>query len=473
MEYLAGGSLKELIDAIGPLSEECIATVMRSLLRGIDYVHKGRKLHRDIKAANILLSSSGEVKLADFGVAGQMTATLRQRNTFVGSPFWMAPEVIRQSSYDEKADIWSIGITAIELATGLPPYANEHPYRALFLIPKNDPPTLADPKFSKSFKSFVDACLRKMPHDRETAERLLNQPFLKKARPGCIKECLKQKQSALGTANLSVHGTLASSNAQGEGMGMIDSSVSDRKHATRPSKELLEQWEFGSLDDSFMLKQADVLSGGNDTDSNDIPTRTDNITEPEQDQTHATLALNNGDISSLHDKSSLTEEGDLSSFVSTPEVAVASVTVSPASRPESRTQQATYKTPEPEPEPVSPCARSAVLSDLVLPVICHLRDNFAICSEPGSEILSSLGCLEVAFVDAESSLSGITATLIESLFKEALTTKSPEVRQILVRALQQRDDSSSGTMGNFKERRRTASNLAIGNSSLKNTKDAS
>jgi len=150
-------------------------------LKGLNHLHEKQRIHRDIKAGNILLNDKCVAKLADFGVSGQ-SKDFTKHHTVIGTPFWMAPEVI-QEEYDKEADIWSLGITAIEMAEGKPPYYNIHPMRAIFMIPTRPPPKLSNPEaWSTEFISFVAACLQKKPQDRPTALKLLKHPFILKER---------------------------------------------------------------------------------------------------------------------------------------------------------------------------------------------------------------------------------------------------------------------------------------------------
>ncbi|CAN9512590.1 unnamed protein product [Ophioblennius macclurei] len=192
MEYCGAGSVSDIIRIRNKtLTEDEIAAILQSTLKGLEYLHFMRKIHRDIKAGNILLNAEGQAKLADFGVAGQLTDTMAKRNTVIGTPFWMAPEVIQEIGYNCVADIWSLGITAIEMAEGKPPYADIHPMRAIFMIPTNPPPTFRSPDlWSASFQNFVSQCLVKNPENRATATQLLQHPFIKAAKPSSILRAL-------------------------------------------------------------------------------------------------------------------------------------------------------------------------------------------------------------------------------------------------------------------------------------------
>ncbi|XP_043347703.1 TRAF2 and NCK-interacting protein kinase isoform X12 [Dermochelys coriacea] len=186
MEFCGAGSVTDLIKNTkgNTLKEEWIAYICREILRGLSHLHQHKVIHRDIKGQNVLLTENAEVKLVDFGVSAQLDRTVGRRNTFIGTPYWMAPEVIAcdenpDATYDFKSDLWSLGITAIEMAEGAPPLCDMHPMRALFLIPRNPAPRLKSKKWSKKFQSFIESCLVKNHSQRPTTEQLMKHPLIR------------------------------------------------------------------------------------------------------------------------------------------------------------------------------------------------------------------------------------------------------------------------------------------------------
>ena len=177
---LMNGSLTDLITkSKGNMEEVHISYVIKEILTGLDSMHKSFRLHRDIKSDNILLGISGEVKIGDFGYAAQLDSREGTRNTIVGTPSWMAPELALGDSYDYKVDIWALGIVAIEMAEGEPPHLRENIMKALYLIISGPAPTLSPSKhWSAYFKDFVDSCLNKNPSERPTTTELLSHPFI-------------------------------------------------------------------------------------------------------------------------------------------------------------------------------------------------------------------------------------------------------------------------------------------------------
>ncbi|KFK41345.1 hypothetical protein AALP_AA2G118100 [Arabis alpina] len=238
MEYCGGGSVADLMNVTEEALEEYqIAYICREALKGLAYLHSIFKVHRDIKGGNILLTEQGEVKLGDFGVAAQLTRTMSKRNTFIGTPHWMAPEVIQENRYDGKVDVWALGVSAIEMAEGLPPRSAVHPMRVLFMISIEPAPMLEDKeKWSLVFHDFVAKCLTKEPRLRPTADEMLKHKFVQRCKTGASAMSPKIEKSRQIRATMALQAQNVATPS--EDTSTLGRKSSDEIGITVPSKPL-------------------------------------------------------------------------------------------------------------------------------------------------------------------------------------------------------------------------------------------
>eukprot|EP00744_Colponema_vietnamica_P002861 GILI01004451.1.p1 GENE.GILI01004451.1~~GILI01004451.1.p1 ORF type:complete len:448 (-),score=135.25 GILI01004451.1:567-1910(-) len=274
MEYCSAGSISDLMKiSKRTLTEEQIACVCLATLRGLEYLHGHKKIHRDVKAGNILVAQDGSTKLADFGVSAQLENTASKRNTVIGTPFWMAPEVIERSHYDGKADIWSLGITAIEMAEGEPPYAHIHPVRAMFVIQKNPAAGLTQrDRWSREFNAFVCRCLTVNPSLRPSAAELLSDPFLLRGHnKALLAEMVEQNLERISQYRARQHQSWISDSS----LASSDGGVS-----------LSESWQGSNISSMSSLNNNSILIGAG-------ASHTGTIIEGKNDGTASSVVVNN------------------------------------------------------------------------------------------------------------------------------------------------------------------------------------
>ncbi|MED6121292.1 pre- rRNA processing protein [Stylosanthes scabra] len=260
MEYCGGGSVADLMNVTDEaLDEGQIAYICREALKGLEYLHSIFKVHRDIKGGNILLTEQGDVKLGDFGVAAQLTRTMSKRNTFIGTPHWMAPEVIQESRYDGKVDVWALGVSAIEMAEGVPPRSSVHPMRVLFMISIEPAPMLEDKeKWSLYFHDFVAKCLTKEPRLRPTASEMLKHKFFEKWKTGSASMLPKLEKARQIRASMALQVQTLPPTPEDE--PMVASMLNDEYGDTVPS----------GLQNLAVQEAADLSSSGGERKQNKL-----------------------------------------------------------------------------------------------------------------------------------------------------------------------------------------------------------
>jgi len=309
MEYCAGGSVSDVMHALGkPLEEDVIAYVCSEVLKGLAYLHSNGRVHRDIKCGNVLLTEQGEVKLADFGVAAQLTHTLSKRNTFIGTPHWMAPEVIQSSSYDGKVDVWALGITAIEMAERYPPRWRVNPNRVIFMVVRDPAPHLADPSaWTLSFQDFISQCLMKDPKSRPTT-RLLQQHKFVNGSSSTITQGMRKTLPAIKAAKAAYQALLEKERigtGMGMGMGLSASARSDGRDSkgTKDTKDTNKS-DKSTLGRDGSSKEVSAYAGTvvvvNNDDGDDMATTNDVVFGTTQARGVDTAALEAATMAKEH-----------------------------------------------------------------------------------------------------------------------------------------------------------------------------